>query len=348
MGESLLHKLFAKEHSLGLELSDRSLKLCEVKKTKSGKSRLMQYAKADLPEGFIEDGKITDWLGVENSLKELLKSKRFGTKTIHFAVPSQMVMVRNLKLPDIAQAELKKLVQFEMSHNMRLAFEEPFFDFVKLPKTNELAASDEGRGDNLCEVMVVAAPAQLLRQYRSMFEGLGLQPASFEIKPFSVLRLIEGSKTETVDVQLVVHVNELQSEITIISDGQIQITRYVEVAFQSIVQQQETTENEWLQSYSSPETTFHNAVQDLVGEMERLLNFYQYTLNSGGKKINNVLLSGDLPDMDELRTQMGQAMNQSVQLLEWPLIESNLNSGGEWSLSAYAVALGLALRGAER
>ncbi len=342
---ALLNRLTGVSHGLGMEMTDHHIRICETKKTRSGTAKLLRCASRALPEGCISDGKVLSWEGIESTIKDMMSTGKFGTRRLHFAIPSQMAMVRNLKLPDIGYSELRKLVQFEMNHNFRVAFEDPYFDFVKLPKPASPPSSGEGEQEaELCELMVVAAPEGLLRQYRAVFEKAGLRPASFEIKPFSVLRLIEASGTTVGDVQMVVHVGEQHSELSILAEGRLELTRQVEVSFQSIVAQSAKSDNEWLQSYSSPETTFRNAVQDLAGEMERLLNFYQYTLNNGSKTFLNVLLSGELARMENVRAGLEEELGQPVLLLDWPKLEQT-SAIPAWSMSPYTVALGLSIRG---
>ncbi|MCR2806517.1 type IV pilus biogenesis protein PilM [Paenibacillus soyae] len=346
---SILRRLSKSSQSIGIEVTETHVKIAEASKASNEKAELLTFVSLELPAGLIEDGKVNDWVQLEHKIKEALGTSRFSSKTVHFAIPSQLVMVRSLRLPDIAHLELRKLIQFEMNNNFRLAFEDPFYDFVKLPRSDmREEAGGENNNQPMCEVMVVAAPVQVLRQYRQLFESLGLVPSSFEIGPFSLLRLMENSGLLENNVQILVNVNERQCEITIISDGHMQITRHVEIIFKSIIQEpaEGQNENEWLNSYSSPEQTFHNGVLDLIAEIERLMNFYNYTLNNGQKILNNILLAGDLPEMIKVRNIMAQNMNQPVRLIEW----SDLHVTGshtEWKVHELAIPLGLALRGNE-
>lgn len=326
------------------------MKVCEIARNAHQKAALQQFSSEKLPEGTVEDGKVNDWTSLEQTIRAALTAKKFTSKNVHFAIPSQMVMVRTMKFPDLSYQEVRKLIRFEMNNNFSMAFEEPYYDFIKLPPSE---TSDDSSNDAeekpMCEVMVVAAPMPLLRQYRALFEKLGLVPASFEIAPFAVLRLaaFAGLAADHV-VEMIVNVNERQSEIAIISDGHLEMTRYVDIAFKSILDKQDDNQNDWLSSYSSPEQTFENGVLDLIAELERVMNFYSYTLHNGQKVLNSILLSGDLPEMDKLVDRMAERMAQPVQLVEWPELELGTKGTEEWRLSGYAIAAGLALRGNER
>lgn len=345
MIKGLLHKLSGSKQSLGIEVTDTHVKICEAAWYAKNRLRIQQFACMELPTGAVEGGKVNDWTSLGETIKNIGASTKFGTKVVHFAVPIQMVMVRSIKLPDIGYSELRKLVQFEITHNFSLSFEDPYYDFVKLPRSN--IKDDNGAGEKrpLCDVLVVAAPSQLLRQYRDLFESLGLIPASFEIAPFALQRLAENSGKAEQNVQMLVHVNERLSEMTIMSEGSIKITRHVEVDFKSTMDQEKDSQNDWLTSFASPEQTFLNGVQDLVAELERFINFYNYTLNNGQLALDQIWLTGGLPEMAKLQEQMTVSMSRHIQFIEWPSLEiaETLKSG--WNLQAYAVALGLSMKG---
>lgn len=351
MKASIWRRLSRKQKSLGIEVTDSHVKVCEIVRYANQKASLLQFSSEKLPEGAVEDGKVNDWASLELTIRKALSAKKFTSKNVHFAVPSQMVMVRTLKLPDLSYQELKKLVRFEINNNISLAFEDPYYDFIKLPQSgnrdDSLSAAEENKP--MCEVMVVAAPMHLLQEYRALFVNLGLVPVSFEIAPFAVLRLAKfaGLAADNVD-QVIVNVNERQSEITILSNGNLEMTRYVDVAFKSIMDEQDDKQNAWLSSFSSPEQTFQNGVIDLIAELERVMNFYNYTLHNGQKALNGILLSGDLPEMDKLRDLMAERMAKPVMMLEWPELAPGTNGTEEWRLNDYAIAAGLALRGNER
>ncbi|CAM4239308.1 type IV pilus assembly protein PilM [Paenibacillus endophyticus] len=346
MNQSILRKLANGHQTLGIEITDSQVKVCEVQQKGKKELRLLNYASAPLQAGIVDDGKVIDKVKLQEALKSVLESKRFTTKYVHFAIPSQMVMVRSLKLPDIINVELKKLVQFEMKNNLSMAFDDPSYDFIKLPKaapeTKELPPEE----DNLRDVLVVAASTSILQDYVDVFEQLKLIPCSIEIKSFSLLRLAEWGRIQSEGIHLLVHVNELSADITIIEDGQFKLMRNVEVSFKTILSETSEENNAWLNSFSSPEQTYLNAVQDLIGELERLMNFYYYNLNKGERTFSQIWLTGDVPNIEKLTALMDDGLTPPVSQLMWDSLPVAGNAGA-WSVPAYAVPLGLALRGKE-
>ncbi|WP_171056223.1 type IV pilus biogenesis protein PilM [Paenibacillus sinopodophylli] len=347
MNQSILRKLTNGHQTLGIEITDTQIKVCEVQQKGKTDTRILNYASAPLEEGIVDDGKIVDKEKLQAALKSVLDSKRFNTKYAHFAIPSQIVMVRSLKLPDIVNTELKKLVQFEMKNNLSMAFDDPSYDFIKLPKPLAEPSTPAPENANLCEVLVVAAPTSILQDYVDIFEHLKLKPCSIEIKPFSLLRLVEWREIRADGMHVLVNVNELSADITIIEDGSFKLTRNVEVSFKTVTNASPVEENNtWLSSYSTPEQSFMNAAQDLIAELERLMNFYYYNLNKGERTFSQIWLTGDVPQLEKLTALLDEGLTPPVSRLEWDSLAVS-DDKAAWSVPAYAVPLGLALRGKE-
>ncbi len=345
MYQNILRKLTNGHQTLGIEISDSSIKICEVQQ--KGKAvRVLKFTTRPLEEGIVSDGHVMDYDRLREAMKAALGARKFGTRHAHFAIPSQMVMVRSLKLPDIANKELKKLVQFEMKNNMSMAFDDPYYDFIKLKKAGRETKPAASNSENLCEVLVVAASTDVLRVYTKLFEEVKLIPSSIEIKSFSLMRMIEWGKIPSGGINVIVHVNELYSEFTIIENGTFKLTRNIEVSFKSIEEPTNPEGNSLLNSFSSPEQAFQNAAQDLIAELERLMNFYYYNLNKGEGTFQHILLSGDIAELDKLALVMSDGLTPPVSMLEWNGLSIGRNSAA-WSLGSYAVPLGLALRGKE-
>jgi type IV pilus assembly protein PilM len=135
--QRLLHNLKPMRSSLGLEITDRYVKLAEVVLSPEQMPKLRQYAIEELPPNTVVDGKIIQDLVVIALLRKMFQDHPFRSKQVHMVLPSQLIMVRFLKLPDIPLKDLKKVVEFEMKHNIHLPFDNPFYDFVKLNGTAE-------------------------------------------------------------------------------------------------------------------------------------------------------------------------------------------------------------------
>ncbi|GGG23473.1 type IV pilus biogenesis protein PilM [Paenibacillus abyssi] len=367
MIQTLLRGMKRGHAALGLEITDQHIKMCEVQELPDGSHRVIHFAMRPLPPGTMNDGRIINEGMLHSVIQTLLDDREWSSRSIHFAIPSQNVMIRTVKLPDVKEKELRKLIQFELMHNLHLPFDEPFYDFIKLPKptaaeeevrkaeplleTADVEWSNAETEAQLCEVMLVAAPMELLQTYVRLLESLGLSIRSMEIKAFSLQRLQEKCLPIERGTWLMLDINQTACDVSIVSDGVIKITRNIEVNLIHPGSAADPLSGEPLNGlfaeFRSPEQSFETACQDLVSELERLINFYRYTLNNRDQEFDSVIVSGDLPNMDKLISILKSRMAQKIVPLEWHQLPVEGDSS-EWNVSAFAAPCGLALRGKQR
>jgi type IV pilus assembly protein PilM len=387
--------------SLGIEISDFSIKMTKVLFQNKKKPTIQTFLTEELPPHVVEEGRIIEPLKVIQTLQKMLDRLDSIPKHIHIVIPSQLVMVRFLKLPDIPLKDLSKLVDFEIKHNIHLPFETPLYDYVKLngseskPKTKNLKTSkklplpyskeamlqaaaaeesplsfesnnnlfgeleadkDETREALQCDVMLVAAPKELIEEYKVILGASGAKLASIEIKAFSLYRLLQSTALmDTMETFLVVDINASASDLSIFQGDQLKITRSVPLNFHPNPTPhpvQQTTSSldqlfaEFTDQNTDADSEFRNACNDLAHELERLMNFYRYTLNNRNQEFDVVIVSGDASRLSEIIESLQNRLTLPVHMLTAGQLY-NYNQGFLDNFPALAVSLGLALRGKE-
>ncbi|MBD2848219.1 pilus assembly protein PilM [Paenibacillus sp. IB182496] len=431
--------------TLGLELTDHHVKLCEMQLGGS-RPRVKGYAMRALPEGTMHDGKLLAPERLRTALTELLASRKWRSRQVNFAIPSQNVIVRTVQMPDVKRSELRKLLQHELRHGIMLPFEEPHFDFVKLPHSrepgeagasdgpkalggaggpgvpgglgvlggtgaegtaalgspgaasmpgaaSEEASREDGETDKaLCPVLLVAAPMELVLDYAELLRSVKLKLCSIELKVFALQRLQQTERPElSPQTWMAVDVNRTTCDVSIVQRDAVQITRSMEVdlrdghagaAAGSGVAQAAAPAG-WLESAAGaaaavpawppparareeaanpqsggreasaaagaqggwqPSPSFDAACEELAAELERLLDFYRYTLGNRDTPVGSLQLTGDIPGMLPLAQRLQARMPQQIVKTHGTSLTVAGNTSG-WDAAAYAVPLGLALRG---
>ncbi|CAG7648269.1 type IV pilus biogenesis protein PilM [Paenibacillus allorhizosphaerae] len=373
--------------SLGIEITDQQIKMVELKKQSGNPPEISNWSAERLPAGTVVDGRIQDMPRVILTLQGMVAKNGWKRRKVHMVASGQAVMVRFLKLPDIPESELKKVVDFEVKHNIHLPFDEPYYDFCKLNgvhnrkrslqrfakqdnkrkmKSNDLTMKESAASKEIanafslaesdvvdsalkeqshCDVMLVAAPRDLIDEYVTVAESSGLVPASVEIKALSLFRLIELTYSEGVKKPfLLVDVNESATDISIFHEGQLKITRSVSLGFGGgeAKRASEAVEDLLLLFPDRIEDDFHTSCNDLSHELERLINFYRYTLNNRDHEFHLIMLSGDAPKLSDISDHLEQRLGMQVNMLDYAAWVPEHNLQGE--TTSYSVPIGLALR----
>jgi len=318
-------KILRRRRALGLEITDFAVKAAEVVMESSSRMALGGQGAERLPEGSLKDGRILHKDGVAGALRSLVKRIRPRTRNVHVALPSAAVMIRFLKLPDLPYGKMRKLIKFELEHRIPLPFDSPSFDFVKL-------GAPDG-GGSLCDVMLAAAPLDTIREYMEVVRKAGLAISSIEIRPLSLLRLIERTgQTGDVSTILMVDVGERVSDLGLIHNGELRVARSVPVSFPR------PEKNE------SP--VIRRACDELIQEIERLLIFFRYNLQFRDRGIDRILLSGDVPHLEQVMRDLADAgrLASEVRLVSGEGFRMPEEHAGS-PFPSMAVPVGLALRG---
>lgn len=390
---ALFQRLQPASTTLGIEITDSMIKAAEMSIKKRKLPQLNSFECERLQEKTVDDGRILNAGSVTRAIETICSRMDTKCKNVHMVIPSQSVMVRFLKFPDIPQQDLAKLIDFEIKHNIHLPFEDPIYDFIKLnenepskvatlekkekkksktkkssdEETFQQAAASKDAGfdlrsiDNLfgdsqtnseeeklqCDVMLVIAPGELVKEYMEVAHAAGLKVKSLEIKALSLFRVMETSNLcDPKSTCLVVDINEKASDLSIFHDGLLKITRSVPVSFLPTSKSKETRSeiDSMFADFADPDEDFRTACQDLSHELERLINFYRYSLNNRNQEFGQLLLSGDVLRLNEIGEVLGQRLNLKVKTLYSPKVQANHLLFYEM-FPVYAVPIGLALRG---
>jgi type IV pilus assembly protein PilM len=387
--------------SLGIEISDFSIKMTKIHFQNNKKPLIQTFLTEELPPHVVEEGRIIEPLRVIQTLQKMLARLDSIPKHIHVVIPSQLVMVRFLKLPDIPLKDLSKLVDFEIKHNIHLPFESPLYDYVKLngaepkpraqtkllkaankqsstyeamlqaaaakestlsfePNNNLFGEPEADKEETLealqCDVMLVAAPKELIDEYKEILDASGAKLTSIEIKAFSLYRLLQTTALlDTTGTFLVVDINASTSDLSLFQGDQLKITRSVPMNFHTNptpppVQQATHSLDQLFAEFTDQNTDadseFRSTCNDLAHELERLMNFYRYTLNNRNQEFDVVIVSGDVSRLSEIIESLQNRLTLPVHMLAAGQLY-NYSQGFLDKFPALAVSLGLALRGKE-
>ncbi len=387
MGQSLsryLQSLLPGAAAIGLEMTDTSVKMAELI-VRDGKPPVVKgSAMEPLPADAVVEGRIKNVVGVMQAIRAAYARLNTRTKRVHLTLPSQHVMVRFFRFPDIPDREMRKLVDFELKHNIHLPFEDPYYDFInqdgtterrrlKRAKVNdkqtntkpdhsdqqqaadpfggllgEQSAASEAEQENKCDVMMAAASLELIEEYKEAVAASGLTPVSMEIKAFTLYRVLKhGEEAAAEGTVLLVDINERGTDVSIYHDGKLRITRSLSVVIVSSDDEPEVPDDpleQLLLGIQASQDRDADHIAELVHELERLMNFYRYTLNNRDHEFNRIIVTGDIPNMKKVLDGLRGRMPQPIVEMPFGAYSDRTDRFGASHLSM-AVPFGLALRG---
>jgi type IV pilus assembly protein PilM len=319
----------AKNRIVNLVINDHSIRFVELKQSKPPAAQ--KWNERFLPPGIITDGRIIDHDTLTNILEECIDDWKINRRSVRFIVPDSLVIIRKVSIPvDIQDDEIKGYLYLELGSSIHLPFEEPVFDYYLL--------SNNGKTKDL---LLFAAPEQFVMQYTELFSSLKLSPIAADISPLSLYRLYHYLELASEkEVLFTVQFDLTSVNLCIFEESVPLVMRQFALPF-NIDNWEIKQDLSGLMEYKYNGDPEELVIQfeDIFKEINKLLDFYRYTLSNNEKKdVTKFLLNGDHPMLNAIYEEMKERF-------DIPLERITFDSEAKGSVPAnLLLSLGLALK----
>lgn len=305
----MLSSLFSKETTVGIDIGSSCIKAVEIEPTGRG-WELINAAVMPTPKEAIKDGVITNVADVSSELKSMLKSAGIKATGAICAVSGSQVIVRQVQFPKMAEALLRKSIKYEASKYISASMEESVVEFEILGDADE---------PGMMNVMLVAAPKDMIDSRVKVIESAGLEPLVVDIEAFALIRsLVEFSASDKYLNRTValIDMGASHTDVNIVSRGEFALTRNIPIAGNSFTNaikslsgssfdeaeliKHNMTKNNPLDDLSVVEADNRSwkvvqpLLDELIREIRRSIHYYQSQFPEGSAEemVSQVVLTG--------------------------------------------------------
>ncbi|MFD1066567.1 type IV pilus biogenesis protein PilM [Oceanobacillus locisalsi] len=289
-----------------------------------------------LPAGIIEQGKIIDEIAFYEFMKTTVKELRIKNRQVRFNVPDPIVIMRQAEVPSKLKAkeEIREYLQMEIGKHIHLPFSDPIIDLID-PEQRETE-----------QIYFFAAPGEELRKYTEIFADADLKPIAADVGILGDYRYFEHMDQVQEDrVYLIIECNVTSVHLGIFHKHQLEFLRYQDLDLDLIRPEQDWEMQRHAWTYVQDEETVAEVMQDQVNELERVMNFYRFSLHKGEKSVTDMVLLGDYPALHTIYKSM---RNRFEGVSVTRLQERWTPAIGEQIDTVFIPAFGLALRGGKK
>lgn len=358
---SFLAQLFGKESLIGVDIGSAYLKAVQVEAHRDG-FRVVRAAQQKTPPSAMRDGVIQDRDAVGGALRQMFKAAGMSATGAVLAVSGPTVMVRQVQMPTMPEAVLRKSIRYEAGKFIASSVDDSALAFEILGPVED----DPG----LMNVMLVAAPRDMVESRIDSLERSGLEAAVIDLEAFALMRaLVECNWTRYSDgaMRAIVDIGAAHTEVTIALGTKFQLTRSLPIAgdtFTDALKNQmriDAAEAEKRKMELDMSVLIHGAddpaelegpraiqsiVDELLREVRRSINYYQSQLPEGSAQqpLAEILLGGGSSLMGGLAPYVAARLGVDVRVgnaFENPAIDAPAESAA-W-LAEQAPRLGAAL-----
>lgn len=372
----MLEFLTLKPRAFGLDISDLSLKIVELKK-KRGVPSLSSFGEEKIRPGIIKKGEIEkedDLVETIKAAMDKVQGKRIKTKYVVTSLPEEKAFFQVIQMPKIPPEDLKSAVIYEAENYIPLPIESVYLDFQVIPPLHDHLGH--------LDVLITAMPKQTIDSYVSSLKKAGLEPIALEVESLAIIRALIKNETTTTPV-LLIDFGATRTSFIIFSGHSLRFTSSIAVSsenFTEIISKTlgvELAEAKKLKiKYGLEEKiklkikddrskikkergkifeALIPALVDLIQQIKKHLYYYQTHaahehLPPGGKQVSKILLCGGGANLKGLPEFLSSELKLPVELGNpWinilPKGQKNISEFPQKEALRYATALGLALRG---
>ncbi len=226
----LLGSLDSGQNVIGLDIGSSAIKLAQLATTREGMA-LRKAGSTLTPPEAVRNGVIVDPLGVSQAITSLLEALQVDASLAVGAVAGPSVVVRQVSLPAMSYKQLQQSIQWEARNYISFPVEDSILECQILSRPEGAEAS------NMMEVMLVAAPREMVEACAETLELAGLEPLALEVQSFAAMRtLLEMGETQQDSTIALVGIGASFTEITLLKGDRFILSRSIPIAGNSLTE----------------------------------------------------------------------------------------------------------------
>lgn len=209
--------VFLQMHSVGLDITDSSVRFLGLQKTKNGKE-VKKFGSYKIPENVIINGKIKNKEELAKVLHQIKKDHNINFVNVSLPEEQAYLFQTKIKLDKTKRKQLRNVLEFKLEENVPVSSRELVFDFEPI---------DYKKGKKDIDMSVAAFPVRMIAEYISALNMAGLTPKSFEIEAQSIARSVIPKGD--MGTYMIVDFGKIRTGISIVSGEILRFTSTVDV-----------------------------------------------------------------------------------------------------------------------
>lgn len=365
----IFSNIFSSKRFLGIDIGTAGVKLIELSGGAERK-KLENYAemKAEVAHKnpfrtFKKNALLLSTQDIAQAIKAMTKEAKIKTRNCIFSIPDFSSFFTDFELPSMAKEEIGKAVYYEARQHIPLPLSEVTLDW------EVIEGKVSGKGKSKLKILLVAVPNETINQYQTIAKLCNLKVLALEAEVFGLVRsLIPVNENRTVAI---VDIGDQTTTCSIIDkkllissnsfnlSGDDLTERLIKSLTVDYPTAQRLKEEYGLKEVSpSPSDVESISVKNIKEALLPLvdavlkevgktsLNFYQ----TEDREVQKFIIAGGTSLMPGLKEYFENYLKKETEIADpfsrifYPsVLEKTLKEMGP----AYAIALGMALRGFE-
>ena len=299
--------------AIGLDIGTSGVRAAELSFGKDGVT-LDKFGQVAVPDGAVRDGEVIDAEAVAGAIRQLWAATHFSHKKVVLGVANQRVIVRQVELPQMPEADLKKALPFQVQDFLPMPVEQAVLDFHPLETV-------QSNGHAFIRGLLVAASRDTVLANVSCAQRAGLTPTMVDLTSFAVLRSVGKRGDMDVETEAIVDIGARVTNIIVHTAGVPRFVRILLMGGQDItdtvaerlgvpLSEAEGLKQQLGVAGGGPELAnasraVESTTQGFVDEVRGSLDYY--AASNPSHPVERLVLSGGGSQLRGLTDRLGQA-----------------------------------------
>jgi type IV pilus assembly protein PilM len=201
---------------IGLDIGSHHIKAIYLERRRGGWT-VTAAGVAPTPPESVAEGIVHEPLRVAEAVSALLRERNIPPGEAVAAISGSTVTVRQIRMPNVPTNALGKAVRFEAAKYLP-SVQESAVEYAVLGKSGEPLQLD---------VLLVAAPNEMVNSRMQAMELAGLDPVAVDIEAFALLRSLAAAGFDLSEPMAVLNMGAAFTDFHILYDENIALTRSI-------------------------------------------------------------------------------------------------------------------------
>ena len=316
---SMLEKIVERLHLrpptelVGVDIGTSSIKVCALKKTKTG-FKLQKTARKHYADYILHDGNILDQGFVAKELQKLLKENNISTRAAAAALSSYTVVTKRITVPFLEEAALESSIKIEVESVIPYPLRDIYYNYYVM-------GADEEK-ETMMNLLIVAAKKEVVDSYMKVFSLAGLNLLMLDVDVFAVTNLIEQVYGLSDFSVVAADIGSSVTNIAIIKGEVIEFTREILTGGRNLTEDIARTkeidydeaEEKKLNGDGDVADLTRDFVINVASEINKTINFYVAT--KPRETVGRIYLTGGASLVPGLKEHIEQETGIDVEFLD--------------------------------
>jgi type IV pilus assembly protein PilM len=340
-----------KSSTFGLDIGISNIKAVWLNREKDLISYISAHS-AVTPSPGIQSESPFDHQELAQTINKLIADAKITETRVSIALPENHIFTKVIDMPVLSDKELSSAIYWEAEEHIPASIDTMSLSWSVIKKPNQ------AKSDQKMQVLLVAAPNQLIKRYQSILELAGLSVVSIETETLSIIRGV--FKEDYPPTSIIMNFGTMTTTLAIVQAGVIvftytiplggvALTRAIASDFGLSLDQAE----EYKKTYGLSDKNLSGKVgksiepifTNIIMEVKKAIAFYNEKYKNESP-ISQLILAGataNLPGIDVFFVKnigIETVIANPFKMLNINGVPNNLQISGP----EYAVACGLALK----